>query len=652
MISALERRVPEAWRLLFRKAYNLPWMALYAAAGRRRIQPPPDAERAIGAGDFTAIGEAFLGYAIDLAGLRPHHRVLDVGCGLGRMAIPLTRYLRGQGSYEGFDVEGNRVAWCQRNITRRYPRFHFQRVDVGNKAYNPAGRQAASAFSFPYPDAAFDLVLLASVFTHMLEGDMRRYLAEIARVLRPGGRCLATYFLLNDESERLLAEGHGTLRFLVRGDGCRYVDERVPEGAIAWQETLVRRLHEESGLRLLEPVRYGSWPGRDRFFSYQDIAIAERPAVDSAAPPAPLPEERIHPERTGNRTTVELHLARYRWAGRFVRDADVLDLACGTGYGSRLLRRKGGARSVLGADRSPEAIETARGEFADDGVSFQTVPDAAGFAPERPFDAVVSLETVEHLSDPLLYLRKAHAWLRQGGILVASVPTDEKPGENPYHLHRFTRATFEMAFSEGFEPLDRFEQASAYRTLAGRRRNRPAAAWRWNGAARVHVVLSATARDFDPLVALVARLRESVEEPLTLEVRTEESDHRLEAFLNLLGPSLTPMSASPAPRVALLCAAHARLADGAWLARALAHLEGQPTALVASGEGASVDPACPPRDLACRSGGCLIVPREAFAGPWESLAARLSRLPIVSLPGVRTGSSWNGAEAPGFYHFP
>jgi SAM-dependent methyltransferase len=77
--------------------------------------------------------------------------------------------------------------------------------------YNPAATQAANSYRLPYPGGNFSIVLLKSVFTHMLPGDMRHYLCEVGQVLRPGGRAVITYFLLNGESRRHLAVGSGPI---------------------------------------------------------------------------------------------------------------------------------------------------------------------------------------------------------------------------------------------------------------------------------------------------------------------------------------------------------------------------------------------------------------------------------------------------------
>lgn len=138
---------------------------------------------------------------------------LHAGCGIGRMAVPLTGYLSAEGSYEGFDIVPEGVRWCQENITPKYPNFRFQIADVHNDRYHPEGSQKASEYRFPYADGSFDFVFLTSVFTHMLPQDMENYLSEISRILRSGGRCLITFFLLNAESLKLIEMGASDLDF-------------------------------------------------------------------------------------------------------------------------------------------------------------------------------------------------------------------------------------------------------------------------------------------------------------------------------------------------------------------------------------------------------------------------------------------------------
>jgi SAM-dependent methyltransferase len=191
-------------------------------------------------------------------GLRPNDRVLDIGCGIGNLAIGLRDYLTG--SYEGLDIIPSAVGWCQRAITPRYPRFRFHHADVSSAAYNPRGAMDASRFTFPFPDADFDFVFLGSVFTHMFPDDVQHYLGEIRRVLRPSGICAASFFLLDDERRPAVDAGRSFLSFGLRDLSglARYHDERKPEAAVALDEPFVRSAYARAGLTI-ETIRRGDW---------------------------------------------------------------------------------------------------------------------------------------------------------------------------------------------------------------------------------------------------------------------------------------------------------------------------------------------------------------------------------------------------------
>jgi SAM-dependent methyltransferase len=205
-------------------------------------------------------------------GLRPEHRVLDIGSGIGNLALGLTDYLRG--SYDGLEIHPDAVAWCQQAITPRYPAFRFHRADVASRAYNPRGQTPASAYCFPFADRSFDFVLLASVFTHMLPGEVEQYLREISRVLAPGGTCIASFFLVNDETRRGVEQRTSFMSFGVRHDSgvCYLHDAAVPEAAVAYEESFVRAAHDRAGLRIRDIHRGGWWSGNA---DAQDVVTSE-----------------------------------------------------------------------------------------------------------------------------------------------------------------------------------------------------------------------------------------------------------------------------------------------------------------------------------------------------------------------------------------
>lgn len=246
--------------------------------GRRGpMVPPARLSRFVGSGDFREIGEVYLRCFIELGGLRPTDRVLDVGCGIGRMAVPLTGHLT-TGSYDGFDIVPVAIKWCARHITPRYPSFRFHLADLCNTAYHPEGRYRAADYRFPFADASFDFVLLVSVLTHLLPREATNYLHEVTRVLRPGGRCFMTWFLLDEESLQQIRAGTSLVAFFPSGEeGCMVADPRNPGDVTAHSEAAVRALSQDCGLLLQEPVHYGSWRGRERALTHQDILIALKP---------------------------------------------------------------------------------------------------------------------------------------------------------------------------------------------------------------------------------------------------------------------------------------------------------------------------------------------------------------------------------------
>lgn len=241
--------------------------------GRRDKLTPPRRMWFVGGGDFKKTGEEFLQYFIELCGLKPNERVLDVGCGIGRMAVPLTGYLDKRGSYEGFDIVADGINWCRKKIAPKYPNFHFQLADIYNKIYNPKGSNKALEYKFPYENESFDFIFLTSVFTHMLPQDMKNYFSEIARVLKRDGRCLITFFLLNAQSLKLIDAKLSTLDFKYDLEEYRTVSKIAPESTVAYDEKIIRSLYAKNRLNIVDPIRYGSWCGR-RGLSLQDIIIA------------------------------------------------------------------------------------------------------------------------------------------------------------------------------------------------------------------------------------------------------------------------------------------------------------------------------------------------------------------------------------------
>ena len=246
------------------------------------MMPDPDAF-SVGGGDFKGIGSAFVEELKRSCDLTPHQAVLDVGCGIGRIAIPLTQYLSPEGRYEGFDPVVVAIRHCRERITPSYPNFHFELADTFNKQYNPRGRFKDHEYRFPYADATFDVVFAVSVYTHLLPEGTERYIAESARVLKPGGQFLATFFLLNEVSKAAIEAGNSTLSFPVHLGAHRVQVPDIPEAAVAHEESVIMGLYEKYGFNLKRKAGYGSWSGRapSEYGGYQDLLVA------TSSPPKP-----------------------------------------------------------------------------------------------------------------------------------------------------------------------------------------------------------------------------------------------------------------------------------------------------------------------------------------------------------------------------
>jgi ubiquinone/menaquinone biosynthesis C-methylase UbiE len=275
MQKHLTRLIPDFMKPTLKKVYYFP-IDTIDRLKRRDSMIPPRSMIFVGAGDFVKIGEEFKNHFINLADLQPNDRVLDVGCGIGRMAIPLTGYLTPGGEYWGFDIVAEWIDWCQNRISPKFTNFHFLHSDVYNQHYNVNGKVLARDFQFPFDDDFFDFVFLTSVFTHMLPLDLENYLSEIARVLKTGGKCLITFFILNEESESLIRAGRSALDFRYQVNGCLTIDKNDPEAAIAYREAYLVKLFGKHGLKIIHPIHYGSWCQREAFLTYQDIIVAAK----------------------------------------------------------------------------------------------------------------------------------------------------------------------------------------------------------------------------------------------------------------------------------------------------------------------------------------------------------------------------------------
>lgn len=262
------------------------WRAFAAAPGF----PLPDAAAMHRVGSPSA--EAFLqtGWLLAAAleaaaGPVAGRSVLDIGCGWGRLALPLARRLGPAGRYLGMDAAAEAIAWCRRAIAAGDRRFGFHHADIRNSYANPRGRiEAARAVLLPWEER-FDLVVANSLFTHLLPAATARYVAEAARLCRPGGVLFATFFLLDEAAGAAIAAGRAAHAFPAAAGPARLAHAAVPEDAVAYPPAHVLGLLDAAGFEAA--WRPGAWAAREGAepFDYQDVVIARRrgAAADTGA---------------------------------------------------------------------------------------------------------------------------------------------------------------------------------------------------------------------------------------------------------------------------------------------------------------------------------------------------------------------------------
>ena len=216
---------------------------------------------------FDVISKGHMDQLARYAPIEPGHNVLEIGCGIGRDAIPLSEVLAEESTYLGVDIIRDSIEWCNANIGRRHPNFRFQYFDVRDQLHNPQGTTATTDIKFPLASGSIDRVIGQSVFTHMFEDDIVHYLTEFNRVLKPDGLVMVSAFVVDEAKLRHVRSAEAelagiTLRFpFDYADGCYINDADVPAGAVAFDVATLGRSVDAGGMEFAQPVHYGFWSG-------------------------------------------------------------------------------------------------------------------------------------------------------------------------------------------------------------------------------------------------------------------------------------------------------------------------------------------------------------------------------------------------------
>lgn len=258
---------------------------LQNAIRRNRFLPvPPQEDNFVGDGDYLGIGAEFLGYFAGLGGLQEHERVLDVGCGIGRMAVPLTQYLDPDtGTYTGLDPASSGIQWCTRNISPAYPSFRFMHLDIANALYNPDGYIKGSEIALPFANGSFDFAIMTSVVTHLPPNEIEPYFREISRLLDLGGRLFLSAFVMLPEQGGAESSLTPRITFHRAGKGPGwYMDANAPLAAVAFDDGFLDAVLKAAGFQIAVK-QLGHWRGATGRQHYQDLFVAVKTAKGQGA---------------------------------------------------------------------------------------------------------------------------------------------------------------------------------------------------------------------------------------------------------------------------------------------------------------------------------------------------------------------------------
>ncbi|HEV7669940.1 MAG TPA: class I SAM-dependent methyltransferase [Thermoanaerobaculia bacterium] len=209
----------------------------------------------------------------------PYDFVLDFGCGCGRIARQLIQQEPRPKRYVGIDLHAGMIQWCRENLAPIAPGFEFQHHDVYNPGFNP--QSTARHLPFPVPDRCVSLALAWSVFTHINEAQTLFYLGEMARVLRPDGIVLSTWFLFDKSDFPMMQEFQNAL----------FINETDPTNAVIFDRDWVKSSIKNAGLRILRimpPEIFG--------YQWQLWLTPDRPGLSEARfPTDAAPKGRLAP---------------------------------------------------------------------------------------------------------------------------------------------------------------------------------------------------------------------------------------------------------------------------------------------------------------------------------------------------------------------
>jgi SAM-dependent methyltransferase len=220
---------------------------------------------------FNESGQALVNFLITLCNLSSGKRILDIGCGTGRLISPLINIIN-PALYHGLEINSRYLNICR----EKHKTCKFTHLDLKHDEYNPSGTIDPYEFEYPYPDRSFDVICAFGVYNHNRTKAIMQSLRSVSRLLKPKAIFICTILLLNQNSMTLINNGKTNKPFVLKhksDDGWAQFDHR-PLLNIATSEMAVRRVCIQSRMMLSEPIRYGHWISHPHALNTHDVLVA------------------------------------------------------------------------------------------------------------------------------------------------------------------------------------------------------------------------------------------------------------------------------------------------------------------------------------------------------------------------------------------
>jgi SAM-dependent methyltransferase len=240
----------------------------------------------VGGSDPEAVGDACVRILERYVTINSSSRLLDFGCGVGRVMLSLLKHKPDVGSVAGFDIMPQVINFCETHIASAFPQATFELVAGSNDHYDQfiAAADARSAKSTALLQSEyasrFTGAYAFSVFTHVEMADFRSLLKLFSIWLEPGGELLFTAFLLTPYSRRAIDERTGAFPFdeiAFEAEGQIFVGNAADRlGFIAFDLGLVEQMVFDAGL-VITQLEHGGWAGAGFSGSLQDVIVCRRP---------------------------------------------------------------------------------------------------------------------------------------------------------------------------------------------------------------------------------------------------------------------------------------------------------------------------------------------------------------------------------------